>query len=186
MEGRLGAAMVRAQGRLRIVRQGSHRLGSARWANSPRDGWKAAAWISVRDVARRGRSQGFEVGRPRSDGRSMDALCADRSAQNVPAAQSAARAKIVSRGDSSVRRRISRRVARLRGGIGGAASRIDPGIRDPEHHTEALQFNAQLRPDDECRRGAGQFGSRFHLAIYRPLRRRRSRAIPKPKRWAGR
>src|SRR5208282_3280392 len=68
MEGRLGAAMVRAQSRLRIVRKGSYRFGAALGTNSPSAGWAAAAGISVRDVPRRGRPQGLEVNRPRRDG----------------------------------------------------------------------------------------------------------------------
>src|SRR5208283_2610631 len=47
MEGRLGAAMVRAQGRLRIVRKGSYRLGAAIGTNYARAGCAAAAGISV-------------------------------------------------------------------------------------------------------------------------------------------
>ena len=56
MEGRLGAQMVRAQSRLRVVRKGSHRLGAAVGTDSARDGRAAAAGISVRDVSRRGRA----------------------------------------------------------------------------------------------------------------------------------
>ena len=52
----------------------------------------------------------------------------------------------------------------------------------PSRFNSTLSFGLMMNAG----RGAGQFGSRFHLEIYRPLRLFDRRAIPRPRRWAGR
>src|SRR2546421_11248026 len=97
MESRLGAQMVRAQNRLRTLRQGPDRVGAAVEPDIEAARLGTAAWISLRAVSDRSRPQNLEIRRAGCDGRSVDAVRADRGAQVFSVAQSEARAAAVPR-----------------------------------------------------------------------------------------
>ena len=164
MEGRLGASMVRAAGRLRTLRQGPDRFGAALGSDSAPARRPAAARLPVRDVSRRGGAQGLEVDRPRRRRRAVAALRADRGAQVFPDSESAARAQAFPGIDSAVHRRVSRCAARMERGGRARAAQLAAGVRAAEPKRPPLQLDAQLWPGDEPGRGAGQRRARAHLA----------------------